>query len=387
MARFLSSRLEGLVQSDIRAMTRACHRLGGINLGQGLCDLPTPPAVREGALGAIRDGKATYSLAEGIAELREGLAAKLRRDNGLEAGPEEIVVTSGTTGAFATVLAALLEPGDGVLMTEPYYGYHRNTAVVAGMKPQLLPLEPPGFELDEAALRRAVTDATRLLVLSTPANPYGRMLRRDEIEAIARVARERDLLLVSDEIYEYFTYDGRAHVSPAAVAELRERTVTIMGFSKTFHITGWRVGYMVPPPEMVETLTIVNDLLYVCAPTPLQHGVAAGLAELPEKAAALRRDFQQRRDRLCEALAEAGLPPLVPEGSYYVLADVSAPGYADARAAAMDLLERGGVAAIPGSAFWEGPRGEGFLRFSFGVEDAVLDEACRRIRRFTPKPG
>jgi len=387
MARFLSSRLEGLVQSDIRAMTRACRRVGGINLGQGLCDLPTPPPVRDGALAAIRNGKATYSLAEGIAELREGLAAKLQRDNGLEAGPEELVVTSGTTGAFATVLAALLEPGDGVLMSEPYYGYHRNTAVVTGMMPQLLPLEPPDFALDEPRLRAARTDRTRLLVLSTPANPYGRMLRREEIEAIARVARERDLLLVSDEIYEYFTYDGREHLSPATVADLRERTVTIMGFSKTFHITGWRVGYMIPPRDMVETLTIVNDLLYVCAPTPLQHGVAAGIAELPEKAAALRRDFQAKRDRLCAALEEAGLPPLVPEGSYYVLADVSAPGYADARAAAMDLLERGGVAAIPGSAFWEGPRGEGFLRFSFGVEDPVLDEACQRIRRFTPKPG
>ncbi len=338
--------------------------------------------MRDGAIRAIRERRAGYSLAEGVLALREAIAAKLRRDNGIEADPETgIVVTAGTTGAFAAVLTALLEPGDGVLMTEPYYGYHRNTAVVAGMTPQLLPIDAPRFELREDALRRSVTDATRLLVLCTPANPYGRMLRRDEIEAVARVARERDLLVVSDEIYEYFTYDGREHLSPASVADLRERTVTIMGLSKTFHITGWRVGYLVPPPEMAKPLTIVNDLLYVCAPTPLQHGVAAGFEALPEKAAALRREFQAKRDRLCEALDEAGLPPIVPEGSYYVLADVSQRGYPDARSAAMDVLERGGVASVPGSAFYDGDRGEGLLRFSFGVEDDILDEACGRIRK------
>jgi len=383
MPRFLSSRLEGLAQSDIRYMTRECQRLGGINLGQGLCDLPTPPAVAEGAIDAIRQRRASYSVAEGIPELRAAIAAKLRRDNGIEADPEEgIVVTAGTTGAFATVLMALLDPGDGVLMTEPYYGYHRNTAVVAGMTPELVPLDAPEFELREEALRRAVTRRTRVLVLCTPANPYGRMLRREEIEAVARVSRERDLLVVSDEIYEYFTYDGREHLSPATVADLRERTVTIMGLSKTFHITGWRVGYLVAPPELARPLILVNDLLYVCAPTPLQHGVAAGFAGLPEKAAGLRRDFQAKRDRLCDALDAAGLAPIVPEGSYYVLADVSRAGYPDARAAAMDVLERGGVASVPGSAFYDSKRGEGLLRFSFGVEDETLDAACRRIRAF-----
>jgi len=383
MPRFLSSRLEGLAQSDIRYMTRECQRLGGINLGQGLCDLPTPPAVAAGAIDAIRERRASYTVAEGIPELRAAIAAKLRRDNALEADPEgDIVVTAGTTGAFATVLMALLDPGDGVLMTEPYYGYHRNTAVVAGMTPELVPLEAPDFELREDALRRALTRRTRVLVLCTPANPYGRMLRRAEIEAVARVARERDLLVVSDEIYEYFTYDGREHLSPATVADLRERTVTIMGLSKTFHITGWRVGYMVAPPELARPLTLVNDLLYVCAPTPLQHGVAAGFADLPAKAAALRRDFQVKRDRLCEALDAAGLAPIVPEGAYYVLADVSRAGYPDARAAAMDVLERGGVASVPGSAFYDSKRGEGLLRFSFGVEDETLDAACQRIRAF-----
>lgn len=382
MARFLSRRLEGLVQSDIRYMTRECRRAGGINMAQGLCDLPTPPAVRDGAIRAIRDRRAAYTLAEGIPELREAIAAKLRRDNGIEADPETgILVTAGTTGGFATVLTALLDPGDGVLMTEPYYGYHRNTAVVAGMTPQLLPLDAPDFELREEALRQAVTDATRVLVLCTPANPYGRMLRRGEIEAVARVARERDLLVVSDEIYEYFTYDGREHISPASVADLRERTVTIMGLSKTFHITGWRIGYLVPPPEMAKPLTLVNDLLYVCAPAPLQHGVAAGFETLPEKAAELRRDFQARRDRVCAALDEAGLPPIVPEGSYYVLADVSSRGYPDARSAALDILDRAGVAAVPGSAFYDTDRGQSLLRFSFGLEDPLLDEACRRLQK------
>lgn len=382
MTRFVNRNLEGLVQSPIRYMTRECRRLGGINLGQGLCDLPTPPRVAEGAKRAIDERHATYSLPEGVPELRERLAEKLRRDNGLEVEPHgEIVVTVGTTGAYGTVLHGLLNPGDGILLFEPYYGYHLNAAIVAGMKPELATLEPPDFELDEALLRSAITEDTRAVVLCTPSNPSGRMMRPDEIEAVARVAREHDLLVLTDEIYEYFVYD-RPHVSPATVADLRERTVSIMGLSKTFHITGWRVGYAVAPPELAHRMTLVNDLLYVCAPTPLQYAVAADIPVPEEDLRALRESFRSKRDRLCDALSSAGLEPIVPEGAYYVLADVRRLGQPSAQDAAMDLLERGGVAAVPGTAFYRGETGEGLLRFAFGVEDEQLDEACRRIRRY-----
>ncbi len=385
MPKFLSSRLEGLVQSDIRRMTRECERVGGINLGQGICDLPTPPLVRDGAIEAIRARKSTYSLPEGVAELREAIARKLARHNGIEADPErEICVTVGTTGAFTAAITALLEPGDGVLLFEPYYGYHLNTLIVAGFEPHFLELAPPHFEVREAALRAAIRPNTRAIVVCTPSNPSGRMLTAEELERIARIAHEKDLLVLTDEVYEYFRYDGRRHISPATVGGLGSRTVSIMGLSKTFSITGWRIGYTVAPPEMTRAITLVNDLYYVCAPTPLQHGVAAGFAAPDEAYEEMRLAYQRKRDMTCEALDAAGMTPIVPEGAYYILADVRNLGFREALPAAMALLERTGVASVPGTAFFRGETGEHLLRFCFAKEDDVLEEACRRIRTFSP---
>ena len=243
MGEFLAQRMRGLVQSDIRRMTRECDRVGGINLGQGLGDMPTPPLVADGAKAAIDAGHAQYTYPEGIVELREAIAAKLARDNGIEADPmTEIVVTAGTSGAFTCAINALLDPGDGVLLFEPYYGYHLNAAIVAGFEPQFLTLEPPALAFTEAELRAALRPNTRAIVLCTPSNPSGKMFSRDELEIVARVAHERDLLIITDEIYEYIRYDGREHVSPASLPELRDRTITISGFSKTLSITGWRIG-------------------------------------------------------------------------------------------------------------------------------------------------
>lgn len=378
-----SRRLADLVQSDIRAMTRACERVGGINLGQGICDLPTPPLVRDGAIAAIRARKSTYSYPEGVVELRTAIASKLARDNGLTADPaSEIVVTAGASGAFACTIHALLDTGDGILLPEPYYGYHLNAAIVAGLEPHYVTLAAPEFQLREDLLRAALRPNTRAVVLCTPSNPSGRMLRVEELEAVARVARERDLLVITDEIYEYIRYDGREHVSPASVADLGQRTVTIMGLSKTFSITGWRLGYAVAPAPMAEALTLVNDLFYICAPTPLQHGVAAGFAAPPTFFEEMQRDYDKKRSALCSALEAARLTPVVPEGAYYVLADVSRLGLPTAREAAMALLEETTVASVPGSAFYSATSGEHLVRFCFAKEDAVLDEACRRLRAF-----
>src|SRR5688572_1678310 len=254
-----SARLGGLVQSDIRAMTRACESVGGINLGQGICDLPTPPLVSDGAIRAIAERKSTYSYPEGILELRRAIARKLSRDNGIEADPaREIVVTAGSSAAFACAVHALLDAGDGILLFEPYYGYHLNAAIVSGLEPQFLPLTPPRFELEEAALRAALRPNTRAVVVCTPSNPSGRMFTRRELEILARVAREADLLVITDEIYEYIRYDGREHVAPATVGDLGARTVTIMGLSKTFSITGWRLGYAVAREPMAEAIALVH---------------------------------------------------------------------------------------------------------------------------------
>ena len=381
----LSRRLQGLVQSDIRRMTRECERLKGINLGQGICDLPTPVPVREGAIEAIRARKSTYSFMEGVPELRAAIAKKLESKNGLKADPAtEIVVTVGASGAYTCALHALLNPGDGVLVFEPFYGYHVNTALVAGLEPQYLRLDAPKFTLTEAALRGALKPNTRALVVCSPGNPSGKMFTRAELEIVAKVAREKDLIVITDEIYEDIRYDGREHVPAATVADLRERTVTIMGLSKTFSITGWRLGYAVAREDWARAIALVSDLFYICAPTPLQHGVAAGFSMPQSFYDELLTGYAQKREWTCSALARAGLKPVWPAGAYYVLADIGGLGFANARDAAMDLLEKVGVATIPGTAFFTGNTGERFLRVCFAKEEDALQEACKRIERWKP---
>jgi aminotransferase len=384
-SQFVAGRLDGLALSEIRFMSRESDRLGAINLGQGICDLPTPGPVAAAAKAAIDASKSIYTYPEGDLALRRAIAAKLARDNGIQADPErEIVVTVGATGAYAAAVNALLNPGDGILLMEPYYGYHLNCAVVAGLEPHYLTLAAPDFALTENALRAALRPNTRAVVVCTPANPSGKMFTRAELEAISRVAHERDLLVITDEIYEYIRFDGRPHLSPAAVDGLWHRCVTIMGLSKTFSITGWRLGYAVAPHPLAKAITLVNDLYYVCAPSPLQYGVVAGFDLPAAYFDGLADDYQRKRDRLCAALTAAGLAPIVPEGAYYTLAGVGAWPFTDSRQAALALLRDGGVASIPGGAFFRGSAGDGLLRFCFAKDDESLDEACRRIRRFRP---
>lgn len=377
-----SKRFEGLVQSEIRRMTRECDRVGGINLSQGICDVAPPEGVLRAAREAIDRGPHHYTRGEGLPELRTAVAAKLRRDNGIDADAEgEIVVTSGVTGGYLCAIHALLDPGDGILLFEPYYAYHLNIAHTAGLVPHFLTLPSPHAEVTEAMLRAALRADTRALVLCTPSNPGGKVFSRQEIEVVARVAAERDLLVVTDEIYEYFVYDGRRHVSPGSLALLWPRTVSLFGLSKIFAITGWRMGYAVAPRPLAEALLLANDLFFICAPRPLQHGVAHGLVELGADWYRRRAaEFEGKRDRVCAALRDAGFGPIAPQGSYYVFTDVRPRGYESAREAAMELLEKTGVATVPGTAFFQGPEGEHYLRVCFAKEDPVLDEACERIR-------
>ena len=218
MAEFRSERLGQLVMSDIRNMTKDCIRLGGINMGQGVCDMPTPPPVRDGAIRAIMERESRYSYAEGIDPLREKISAKLERDNNIKADPSsEIVVTIGATGAFANTMFGLLNPGDGIILFEPYYGYHLNCAAVSGLKPQFVTLKAPSFEVKEEMLRATIQKNTRAIVVCSPANPSGKMFSREELELIGKIADEFNLLVISDEIYEYIRYDGRQHISPASI--------------------------------------------------------------------------------------------------------------------------------------------------------------------------
>lgn len=377
----LGQRLASLVISDIRAMSRACEAVSGINLGQGICDLPTPPPVARAACDAIQENKVVYTAPEGIAPLRAGIAEKIRRCYGLDYDPAgEVVVTSGATGAFAATCLALFDPGDEVILFEPYYGYHLNTVISLGLTPVLVPTRPPSWAFDPEALARAITPRTRGVVICTPANPSGKVWTAAELDAMASICEAHDLVAITDEIYEHIVFDGHNHIPLAARGSARARTVTISGFSKTFAITGWRLGYLSAPRELAQRITVIHDLLYVCAPTPLQHAMVAGLSMPESYYAELSASYERKRSILCDALQDAGLTPFIPRGAYYVLADITRLGAPSAKAAAMLLLERTRVASVPGTSFYADPVGETLVRFCFAKEDDVLQEAARRLR-------
>lgn len=377
----LGTRLASLVISDIRAMSRACDAVGGINLGQGICDLPTPPPVAEAARNAITSNQVVYTAPEGILPLRRAIHDKIHRTYGLDYDPhEEIVVTSGATGGFAATCLSLFDPGDEIILFEPYYGYHLNTVISLGLTPVLVPTRPPEWAIDFEALARAITPRTRAVVICTPANPNGKVWSEAELDRLAALIEERDLLAVTDEIYEHIVFDGQPHVPLATRGRARERTVTVSGLSKTFAITGWRIGYLTAPSQLARRITITHDLLYVCAPTPLQHAVMAGLGMPDTYYDDMARSYARKRDILCSALADAGLAPHVPRGAYYVLADIRRLGEPTAKAAAMKLLERTKIASVPGTSFYADPVGETLSRFCFAKEDDVLEEAARRLR-------
>jgi aminotransferase len=376
----ISDRLSGLVQSDIRRMSRECERVGGINLGQGICDLPTIPELVEGACDAISQSKATYSKFEGIDLLRERIARKIGHFNGYKVDPaKELVVTVGSTGGFAAAALATLNAGDEVILFEPYYGYHLNTLKVLGIEPKFVPLDPPDWSIDFDRLRRAFTSKTKAIVVCTPSNPCGKVFTPDELERIGALCREFGAWAFTDEIYEYIVYDGRRHTSMASLESCRDVTITVSGFSKTFSVTGWRIGYVAADARVISSIGLVNDLFYVCAPTPLQWGIARALEVGDDYYRQLAIDYEKKRDLLAAALRDAGFTPYVPQGAYYMLAEVPAE-LGDDRRAADWLIENARVASVPGSAFYVSERGKQLLRFCFAKDFGALEEACRRLR-------
>lgn len=379
----LSERSRFIEKAEIRNMSVECDRVGGINLAQGVCDTDVPEVVAAAVDKAVREGFNSYTRHDGTDRLRRALALKLSRDNGLKFDPEtEIMVSAGSTGAFYCAAMALLSPGDEVILFEPYYGYHLSTLQAVEARAVYARLTPPDWSFDPAELERLVTPRTRAIMVCTPSNPCGKVWTRSELEWLAGFAERHDLVVFTDEIYEYIVYDGKKHISPASVPGLAERCVTIGGYSKTYAVTGWRIGYAACRKDWAERMGQLNDLYYVCAPAPLQQAVAAGIEALePSFYTGMAESYKAKRDKFCAALVKAGMKPWVPDGAYYVLADASALPGKTGKDKAMDLLRRSGVACVPGESFYRdgAPEADNVLRFCYAKRDKDIDEACRRL--------
>jgi aminotransferase len=372
----------------LRQIGLSVQRANGVNLAQGLCLLPPPQEVIEGAEQAMRQGHNRYSLAQGILELREVLAARLRAFNHIECSVDTVIATPGSTGAFEMVCSAFLNPGDEVATFIPFYPYHRNILTRRGAVVRYVALRGPDWNFSIDELREAVTPKTKFILITNPGNPTGKVFTRDELTAIGQIAQEMDVVVVTDEVYEYLTYDGRPHISMASLPGMAERTITMGSYSKTFAVTGWRIGYLVAPDQYSELLQAIGDQIYVCPPTPLQHGVAHGIKVLGESYYASQlAKYTYKRTVLCGALATAGLAPGVPQGAYYVIADISQrfPGKTSGEVAHY-LVTRAKVAGVPASDFLgpdvtHDPTRSTFLRFSYSVPDEMLERAAEGLRQ------
>jgi len=368
----------------LRSLTLVINGVpGGINLGQGVCDLDTPAPLVTGALASIDGGdRQLYTPYAGLPELRTAIAKKLQRDNGLPFESKNVAVCTGSSGAFFAAGMTLIEPGDEVVLFEPFYSYHWTTIPLFGATPVAVPLDRQTLAFDAGALRRALTKRTRAVVVNTPGNPSGKVWTRAELEELAGVLDGSDVLVLTDEVYEYMCFDGRAHVSPAAVSDLADRTLTMNSFSKTFSITGWRIGFLAGPEAIVEKCGIVFDQIEVCAPRPMQRGVQRALEQLPPSYYTdLQAGYQKKRDAFCAALRDAGFTFAVPQGAYYVLADYTRVfGDVESHQAVLKMIDRIGVNAVPGHLFFAEPDGVRSMRFQFAVDWPVLEEAMTRLR-------
>ncbi|WP_457653198.1 pyridoxal phosphate-dependent aminotransferase [Rhodocaloribacter sp.] len=384
----LAARTDDLEQSFIRAISKMINAVDGINLGQGICDLPTPEPIKRGAQRAIEENHSIYSHYAGITRLRMAILEKARRFNRIPASSvDEVVVSAGSTGAFMAAIFALLEPGDEVILFEPFYGYHRGLLRIMGATPVYVTTRGPEWAIDFDAVERAVTPRTKAVLVNTPANPSGKVWSRKELERMLALARRHDLYVITDEIYEYIVYEDRAHVSFASLPGAYERTITLSGFSKTYNMTGWRLGYAVAPEPLAAKMGLLNDLMYICAPTPLQHGVAEAFTMSDDYFTQMQADYDAKRALLCETLERIGFDVPWPEGAYYALASFAPlagrrEGFEDDWRACETLIEQAGVGTVPGRAFFADPEdGRRCLRFCFAKEMPVLEEACRRLER------
>jgi len=384
----LSGKVEHFTESVIREMTRQAMLYGAVNLAQGFPDFPAPREIKEAAQEAIAGDVNQYAITWGAKNLRTAIAWQMQEAQGIAVDPEtQVTVCCGSTEAMISTLLAVCNAGDEVVIFEPFYENYGPDSILSGAKPRFVKLRPPTtadgeWTFDERELRAAFHDHTKAIILNTPNNPTGKVFTRAELELIRDLCVEFNVLAITDEIYEHILYDGAQHISIASLDGMGERTVTINGLSKSYSVTGWRVGWTVAPPTITNAIRKVHDFLTVGAPAPLQEAGVAALAMPASYYQNLASGYRARRDRLMPALAEAGFRCFRPRGAYYVMTDIGTFGFEDDVKFTKYLVKEIGVAAVPGSSFYNRPRdGARQVRFAFCKRDETLDEAARRLRR------
>ena len=385
--RRIARRTETFTESVIREMTRVAREHDAVNLAQGFPDFPAPEVLKEAACAAIRQDINQYAITWGAPRLRNALARKYGELYGMDVdGERDITITCGATEAMAAVMLAVVDPGDEVIVLEPFYENYGPDAVLSEARPVFLSLSPPDYRLERDALQALVTGRTRAVVINTPNNPTGRVFDRQELAAVAEICVEHDLLCITDEIYEHILYEGE-HVPLATLDGMAGRTITVSGLSKTFSVTGWRVGTIVAPADLTDAIRKVHDFLTVGAPAPLQEACAVGIEELgPEYYRDMVALYRERRDVLVAGLRDAGFRCAPPQGAYYVLADFSPLSDEDDTTFSKRLSREAGVAPVPGSSFFSVPeRGRSLARFVFCKRLETLHEAGERLRAFAAR--
>ncbi len=379
----ISKKAKRFTESVIREMTRLCRQHGAVNLSQGFPDFPAPQEIKDAACRAIARDVNQYAITWGAPALRSAIAAKQLRCYGITVDPErEIAVTCGATEAMIASILAIVDPGDEVVVFEPFYENYGPDVILAGAVPRFVSLRPPDWSFDPDELAAAFNDKTRGIILNTPNNPTGKVFTRDELETIAMLCRKWDVVAFSDEIYEHIIYDGAEHVPMASLPGMADRTVTINALSKTYSVTGWRVGWTIASPQLTAGIRKVHDFLTVGAAAPLQEAGAVALGFPDDYYRTLASDYTVRRDLLLAGLRGVGFQCDAPRGAYYILADAAGLGCRDDVAFARRLVETVGVGAVPGSSFFSRPElGRTLLRFAFPKTADTLNEAVARLQR------
>jgi aspartate/methionine/tyrosine aminotransferase len=385
---FLSGRVAHFTESVIREMTRQAMLHGAVNLSQGFPDFPAPAEIKRAAQEAIAADVNQYAITWGAKNLRDAIVRQMKLWQGIQVDPErEITVCCGSTETMISTLLAVCSAGDEVVIFEPFYENYGPDAILSGAKPRFVKLHPPvtpgsEWSFDERELRGAFHHQTKAIIVNTPNNPTGKVFTRSELELIRDLCVEFNVLAITDEIYEHILYDGTQHISIASLDGMRERTITINGLSKTYSVTGWRVGWAVAPPAITDAIRKVHDFLTVGAPAPLQQAGVAALALPASYYQGLAEGYRKRRDRLIPVLEEVGFRCFQPRGAYYVMTDISAFSFDNDVEFTKYLVKEIGVAVVPGSSFYNDPRdGAQQVRFAFCKRDETLDTAAERLRK------